>query len=148
MEYTTQAIDELWEKYRVSHPASVADDTRLSVDGMFGIMRELIRKEVLEEVGAEMDSLHRELEKLKDFRDRYDDYQREKYEEITKARMAANDMAYKARTGKLEEIIFSDTAYTVTCKSVRPAKCDLCDANRKRTFISPLGSHHTYHGNP
>ena len=138
MEYTTEAIDELWENYRVNHPAS-EEDTRLSVNGMFGIMRELIRKEVLEETNAEMECLRNELKKIQDFRDKYDEYQQEKYREITKARMEAQDMIYKAKTAQLSELLFSDTAYTVTCRSVRPAKCDLCDANRKRTFISPLG---------
>lgn len=141
MNYSSEDIDQLWEDFRCSNldDNSEIHESQITVDRMFNFMHKCIRDEVEREYEAELKALKTELEELKEFRDKRDEFESAKQLEISAIRACAERQIKDFRNACLEDLLYSDRAYTVALDLVRPEKCDLCDENRKRKFISPLG---------
>ncbi len=110
--------------------------------------KEALRVSVRDEIKQEMEQLRKENESLRAIRDDWDgkvreleqDYAR-KESELNKAIRDAASAVDKAKRAHLEQLMeeVAPVAWTVKIEHIKKPKCNLCDALRRRYYITPLG---------
>lgn len=103
--------------------------------------KESLRASVKEEITQELERLKKENASLIDIRNNWikkvreleDDYRAKKLE-LDKAIRTAKQTRFNELMSEIAPI-----AYVVTYKKIKPPKCCLCDDQRRRKYITPLG---------
>lgn len=103
--------------------------------------KESLRASVKEEITQELERLKKENASLIDIRNNWikkvreleDDYRAKKLE-LDKAIRTAKQTHFNELMSEIAPI-----AYAVTYKKIKPPKCCLCDDQRRRKYITPLG---------
>lgn len=110
--------------------------------------KDSLRISVKEEITQELERLRKENASLIDIRNNWDrkvreleDVYRAKKFELDKAIADAKEAAKKAKQARLQDLIseVAPVAYMVIYKSISLPKCCLCDDQRRRKYITPLG---------
>lgn len=110
--------------------------------------KDSLRRSVKDEILNEIKKFRDECERLREIRDNWDSKVREleagviqKKVELTKAIEKAKDEGRNAKQMRLRELLADHQAfvYTIHTEKIRQPKCNLCDENRYRHYITPLG---------
>lgn len=107
-----------------------------------------LRLSIKEEFIREIECLRKENESLREIRDNWNakvgelekDYAN-KNRELDKAIREANDAAVNAKELRFKELVdeVAPVVWTIEYEVVRLPKCNLCDEDRYRDYITPLG---------
>jgi len=110
--------------------------------------KDSLRASVKEEITQELERLRKENASLIDIRNNWskkvreleDDYRAKKFE-LDKAIRDAKDADEKAKRTRFDQLIseFAPVVYVVDYEQIKLPKCDLCDNQRRRKYITPLG---------
>lgn len=108
-------------------------------------LKNYLRSEVKKEIQEELERLRKENEELKDIKRNWDDKVAELNKEKSKYKwnefVLRDKLETEFRNKKLSELLsdFSSTLYIVWNQPIMQAKCNNCDENRLRHYITPLG---------
>lgn len=100
-------------------------------------LREDVKRETLEEI----ERLKKELDELRDFKERKDEIEKEYREKMREAKIAAAEAEHKWKNARLHALLgeYLVGGFTVKCEFIQGPKCSKCDENRRIHFKSPSG---------
>jgi len=104
-------------------------------------LKQSIRDNVRKEIREEIDRLRAENADLREVKENWQEMKREHDQAVRNLRIAKENAEREAKNARAKDIL-SDIAvigYRPSAKYEVGPKCDKCDRNRYRHFISPLG---------
>lgn len=112
-----------------------------SIDCLMDDFREKLCDMIRGEMKGEIERQERELEELRDFRDRKEEIEREHAEFLRREKLAINQAEQDAKKARLADLFaqYPLTAWRPHWEYVTPPKCDKCDEQRHIHFFSPSG---------
>lgn len=116
-----------------------------SIDCLMDDFREKLCDMIRGEMKDEIERQERELEELRDFRDRKAEIEREHAEFLRKSKLEINRAEENAKKARLADLFaqYPLAAWRPHYEVVKPPKCDKCDEQRRIHFFSPSGVDHT-----
>lgn len=103
--------------------------------------KESLRASVKEEITQELERLRKENASLIDIRNNWIKKVRELEDGYRTKNLELDEAIRKVKQTRFSELVseIAPIAYMVTYKQIKLPKCDLCDDQRKRKYITPLG---------
>lgn len=104
-------------------------------------LKQSIRDNVRKEIQDEMDRLRAENTELRTVKENWQEIKREHDQALRDLRIAKENAEREAKKAKAKDILagLAVIGYRPSAKYETGPKCDKCDKNRYRHFISPLG---------